>query len=413
MRRIRIILSLFLISFVFGLKAQTNIQVLAKNADCSEAIDISGMNHIEASAPMGAGRLLEFIASKTSLYSFDEEHNTVWYRFTVAQSCIMSMVITPDDPLNDYDFILFKSDGEKTCQFIQKGELKPVRSNISRPSVNGQTGLSDKGLQDYVHSGKGNPWSKPLSVKRGEVYYLVLDNVYDGGAGHRIEFRYADCTHEENPERKQLSVNVNVKDKETKRLILGQILLIDISKGYLNFDTIYNKEATSVFIPVESNRYYECQVKAKNYLMRKELFKLDSNAQTYTLNFELQAVSEGKVFELEELYFIGGSAQVVRKSYPALRKLLTIMKDNPSLEIEIQGHVNFNKNAREKKSEDYYQQLSVSRAKTVYEYLKKRGISESRMSFVGFGYSQMVVKNPKTHQQMQRNRRVVVRVIKI
>ena len=412
MRRGYIILLLMFLSFAYNLNAQKTIQVLLKNADCSEAIDITGLNEIHATAPIGIGRYLEFQPTKTSLYSFNSEHHTVWYKFVIQQSCVMSMVITPDNPSNDYDFILYRAIGEKTCKFIRKGELKPVRTNISRPNSTGQTGLNAKGTHYYVHSGKGNSWSKPLAVKRGEVYYLILDNVYDGGQGHKISFSYANCK-DEVPELKQLSVNVNVKDKESKRLIRANVLLIDESKGYMKYDTIYNKVATSIFIPVEPSRYYECQVKADGYLMAKEIFKLDSSDQTYTLNMELQAVSEGKIFELDDLYFVGGSAQVVRKSYPALRELLAIMKDNPNLEIEIQGHVNFDKNAREKKSEEYYQQLSVSRAKTVYQYLNKRGVSESRMSFSGFGYSQMIFKNPKTPHQMQRNRRVVVRITKI
>lgn len=407
-----LILLLLFLSWSYNLDAQKTIQVLSKNGDCSAAIDITGLTEIHATAPVGAGVWQEFQAEKTSLYSFNSEHHTVWYKFVIQQSCVMNMVITPDNPSNDYDFILFRANGEKTCQFIRKGELKPVRTNISRPNATGQTGLGSKGTHYYVHSGKGNSWSKPLTVKRGEVYYLVLDNVYDGGEGHRIVFSYANCK-EEAIELNQLSVNINVKDKESKRLIRANVMLIDESKGYKNYDTIYDKVATSVFIPVEPGRYYECQVTTDGYLMAKEIFKLDSNTQTHTLNMELQAVSEGKVFELADLYFVGGSAQVVRKSYPALRKLLAIMKDNPNLDIEIQGHVNFDKNAKEKKSEEYYQQLSVSRAKTVYQYLSKRGISESRMSFVGFGYSQMIFKNPKTPQQMQRNRRVVVKITKI
>ena len=89
------------------------------------------------------------------------------------------------------------------------------------------------------------------------------------------------------------------------------------------------------------------------------------------------------------------------------------MKDNPSLEIEIQGHVNLSPNSKEKKTEEYYNQLSISRAQTVYDYLAKRGVSKNRMSYLGFGYSKMIYNNPKTAEQMQRNRRVVVKVIKI
>ena len=403
----------FLVLISTNLWAQNEFRLSAQQADCDQAIDITGLDEIHATAPVGSGRWVEVHSSKVSLYAFSTEHNTVWYRFEVKQSCEMSFTITPDNPKDDYDFLLYKSKGKQSCQYIRKGELQPVRSNISRPSVTGETGLSAKGTSYYVHEGKGNNWSKTLVVKRGEVYFLVLDNVYKNGQGHRIQFFYTNCKQEPAIIDQKLSVNINVKDQESKRLIRGNIVLIDESKGYKNYDTVYNKVSSSVFIPVEADRYYECVVWAEGYLKTRKIFKLDSNDKPLRLDMEMQAVAVGKTFELGNLYFVGGTAQVVRKSYPVLRNLLATMKDNPTLKIEIQGHVNLTPNPKEKKSEAYYQELSVARAQAVYDYLAKRGVSESRMIYKGFGYSKMIYSKPKTPEQMQRNRRVVVKIIDI
>ena len=37
-----------------------------------------------------------------------------------------------------------------------------------------------------MHSGLGDSYSKALTVNKGEVYYLVLDNVYENGKGHTL-----------------------------------------------------------------------------------------------------------------------------------------------------------------------------------------------------------------------------------
>ncbi len=406
-------LSSVLLLLSINIWAQTEFRLTSQHADCDQAIDITGLDDIHATAPIGSGRWVEVHSSKVSLYAFSTEHNTVWYRFEVQKSCEMSFTITPDNPKDDYDFLLYKSKGKQTCQYIRKGELQPVRSNISRPSATGETGISSKGTSYYVHEGKGNNWSKTLVVKRGEVYFLVLDNVYKNGQGHRIQFFYSNCKQEPALIPQQQSVNINVKDRESKRLIRGRIILIDESKGYKEYDTIYNKVSSSVFIPVEADRYYECIVSVDGYLKTRQIFKLDSNDKSIRLDMEMQAVSVGKTFELGNLYFVGGTAQVVRKSYPVLRKLLATMKDNPSLKIEIQGHVNLGADTKKKKSEAYYQELSVARARAVYDYLAKRGVSESRMTYIGFGYSKMIYQNAKTPEQMQRNRRVVVKVKEI
>ncbi len=415
------VLSVFLISvslFISSIMSgQTLFNLDNKVADCETAIDISGLDSIRATAPIGAGNWNEIQSEKKSLYSFQKEHHTVWYKFTIAQSCQLMFTITPDNPKDDYDFILYKAHGEKTCRSIRKGELKPSRTNISRPSElnQGKTGLDENGENAYVHEGKGNNWSLPLNVKAGEIYYLVLDNVYDDGQGHKIEFFYNNCKDHKINILKPLTVNINVKDAKSKRLIRGYIILIDESKGYLNFDTVYNKQASSIFFSIEPNRFYTYEVWADNYLREKGFFKIDSNSRTRTekIDVELLSVKVGESFELKDLFFVGGKATIVRKSYPTLRKLLAIMKDNPNLEIEIFGHVNLPQNNRNRHTEEYYNQLSVARAKTVYDYLDQRGIDTNRMSYKGFGYRKMIYPRATTPEQMQRNRRVVVKVARI
>ena len=42
----------------------------------------------------------------------------------------------------------------------------------------------------FVHSGVGPSYVKYIAVKKGEAYYLLVDNVYDHGKGHTIRFHY-------------------------------------------------------------------------------------------------------------------------------------------------------------------------------------------------------------------------------
>jgi outer membrane protein OmpA-like peptidoglycan-associated protein len=413
--RIGSLLFIYLILFNFSfLKAQTLFHLSNAEADCETAIDISGLSIIKATAPVGTGRWNEIQSPKKSLYAFQKEHHTVWYKFTVAQNCRLAFTIIPDNPKDDYDFILYKADGEKTCRSIRKGELKPVRTNISRTSETnqGKTGLNLKGKSAYIHEGKGNNWSLPLDIKAGEVYYLVLDNVYNNGKGHTIKFFFTNCHDKIIDVTKPFTVNINVRDSKTKGLIRAQIMIIDEDKAYPNYDTIYNKKASSMFMSIKPDQYYAYEVWADQYLREKGIFKIDSNPnhRTKQIDIDLIKVKIGDSFELQDLYFVGGKATIIRKSYPALRKLLAIMKNNPSLEINIMGHVNLPNKSKAKHTEEYYNNLSIARAKTVYDYLNRRGIDSSRMKYQGFGYSKMIFPEAETPKQMQRNRRVVVKI---
>ena len=398
------------------MEAQKQIHLDVSVSDCKHAIDITGIDSLHATPPLGPGKVIEVYSSSTSLYAFKKEHHTVWYKFSVKRNCTLEFTIIPDHPNDDYDFILFRADGERSCEQIQKAELKPVRSNISRPAENshGKTGLGQGAQTAYVHEGKGNNWSLPLRVKAGETYFLVLDNVYKGGGGHKLQFRYSDCDDASQQNAGKLYVNFMIREEATNKPLTANLLLVDMYNAYPDYDTLYNAKVSSLSLVVQPGRFYSYEVSKKGYLTEKDLFKLDSfpDNPVKTINIELKKIEPGGTFEIDEIYFVGGSDQLIRKSYPALRKLLKIMKDNPGLEIEIEGHVNLPQKGK-RETEEYYNALSVARAKAVFDYLNQRGIEASRMKYKGLGYSRMVYPDAKTPEEMQKNRRVIIRILKI
>ena len=80
----------------------------------------------------------------------------------------------------------------------------------------------------------------------------------------------------------------------------------------------------------------------------------------------------------------------MEESDPKLKRLRDFMLLNPSVSIEIQGHVN-----DDSKRGLFSKRLSKRRAQRILKYLVDSGISASRLSAVGFGNSKPVFKNPK------------------
>ncbi len=92
----------------------------------------------------------------------------------------------------------------------------------------------------------------------------------------------------------------------------------------------------------------------------------------------------GDRFVLENIHFQEGYAWITEKSFPHLRKLAKILTDHPELYIEIQGHVcctRYGRDAIDRKTKK--QNLSVTRAKAVYSYLRRKGIAKERMRYKG------------------------------
>jgi outer membrane protein OmpA-like peptidoglycan-associated protein len=97
---------------------------------------------------------------------------------------------------------------------------------------------------------------------------------------------------------------------------------------------------------------------------------------------------------------------------PVLVKLVETLKKETNLRIEIQGHVCcFDGNDDGFDYDNLDHQLSVNRAKAVYDYLIKNGIEASRLTYKGYGYSDPKVFPEITPQDEQMNRRVEVKVL--
>jgi len=132
--------------------------------------------------------------------------------------------------------------------------------------------------------------------------------------------------------------------------------------------------------------------------------KLDDKIKDTTLKV-------GDNIELPYLLFVGGMHDFLQISYPYLDELFYVMRDNPTLEIEIQGHVCC---TNEQDGLDFStgrKNLSYARAKAVYDFLKKSGIDANRMSYKGYGH-QFAIRLERSEAEKTRNRRVEIKIIK-
>lgn len=138
-----------------------------------------------------------------------------------------------------------------------------------------------------------------------------------------------------------------------------------------------------------------------------------------TIKIDIDNIREEAAFNLEKLYFIGGKAIVQPQSKPTLEELLKVMKANPTLSIQLEGHVHYDPGTpippagfkdgeiitQTKEEHDAsMQKLSEDRAIAVRDYLIEKGIDGKRIKVIGYSYSKILF-SPKN------NRRVQVRVL--
>ena len=120
-------------------------------------------------------------------------------------------------------------------------------------------------------------------------------------------------------------------------------------------------------------------------------------------NFGCPVISEEIIKRVnlaaKNIFFSTGSDKLLTKSFPKLNDVVTILKENPSYKVAINGHTD------SQGSDESNQTLSEKRAASVKAYLAGKGIEESRLTSTGYGESNPVDDN-KTAAGRAKNRRV-------
>ncbi|QTA84541.1 OmpA family protein [Desulfonema magnum] len=116
-------------------------------------------------------------------------------------------------------------------------------------------------------------------------------------------------------------------------------------------------------------------------------------------------VNERGCWVIENLLFDYDKSEIRPQYYPDLDNVVKVLKENPYLNIEIQGHTcNIG-------SKRYNKPLSERRAKAVYNYFVQRGIDSGRLSTIGYWFSIPAASND-TEEGRAQNRRVELHPIR-
>ena len=108
--------------------------------------------------------------------------------------------------------------------------------------------------------------------------------------------------------------------------------------------------------------------------------------------------------ELSVTLFAFDKFNLDAKAVAGLNKVITWLKENPDLMVQIDGHTDWDG------SDEYNQALSERRAKSVYDYFVAHGVKADRLRYKGYGESRPIATN-ETAEGRQQNRRVELTII--
>jgi outer membrane protein OmpA-like peptidoglycan-associated protein/tetratricopeptide (TPR) repeat protein len=163
--------------------------------------------------------------------------------------------------------------------------------------------------------------------------------------------------------------------------------------------------------PVEEGKSYVLLAQRRGYISRREPFSMNGRTippiflnkeltdTTFNVTIKLDKLELNKTFVLENIYYDLNKYNIRPDAAIELDKLVQILKDNPSMNIELSSHTDA------RATDAYNMTLSQNRAESAVAYLNSKGIDADRMVAKGYGERELIVPNAKTEEEHQRNRR--------
>ena len=347
--------------------------------DCLFAIELQpDVAYGPTAAPQGAGRVMDVKADKKHPYLFEYEHNTVWYRFKVPYNGYLEFEITQVDAKDDYDFLLYKYTDEYFSNKICQNLILPIAVNIgdldTAKSGGISMGMKVDGIVDNVKS-KKQPSSilKSIYVRKGEEYYLVLDNVNPGGSGHTVKVSiHVDA----------FEPQVVFYDPQGRKNVPVDLLILE--KNSDNRPIAKSPAWTSGRVKFVPGFTYTLYAKRDGYFSVYKEFNSNMFLNDTILRFVMNPKKRGTSYPVNDVYFEDGTSNLLPGSDTALLNYVYMFKNHPEVTFLIKGRVpTFGVDPKADT------EISLQRAVAVKDFFVKNGISEDRISVAGMNLNEV------------------------
>ena len=203
---------------------------------------------------------------------------------------------------------------------------------------------------------------------------------------------------------KPVKVTVRVKDDSTGVAIAGASVNYDTDG---RIDSARTDAQGRLSLQVSPSQPLVINALVPGYFLKTETVRAPVNGQEIVISV-VQIPQKGGVAALENLSFLAMDTVLEEASKPVLPNVLQFMRLNPKIKVEIAGHVSIHRN--QTMTPELWS-LSENRAKVIYDYLLQNGIPASRMSYKGYGNTQMLFPEILTLDEDMKNRRVEIRVL--
>ena len=281
----------------------------------------------------------------------------------------------------------------------------------------GQVGMGGKDIY-YSIMGQDGTWQSPVNLgypintpndeinivinASGTTGYFSSDK--DGGFGGQDLYYF---TLDERIRPTPVTyIKGKVADAFSLAPLQAQIELIDLGTEQTVTATASDPITGEFLACVPTGSNVLMNVSHPHYPFYSENFQLErsySELEPFKKDIMLKKAEIGATFILKNIFFDFDKSTLVKESFVELDNLVSYLKTNKNLRIEIGGHTD------NQGSDAYNETLSLERAKTVYDYLVSKGIDKRRLTYKGYGESVPIADNA-TEEGRAANRRTEFKI---
>jgi outer membrane protein OmpA-like peptidoglycan-associated protein len=153
------------------------------------------------------------------------------------------------------------------------------------------------------------------------------------------------------------------------------------------------------------NRKVEIVVKTepkKATDLEEEALSEDAKEKRTLDDIEKGTIKKGDKITLDNINFKTGYSYITKESRKILENISAVLLRNPHVYFTIEGHVCCTQGSRDavdKKTRK--RNLSVARARFIFDYLEKRGVHRNRMKYIGMRRRQPLGGNPEFDRRVE------------
>jgi OOP family OmpA-OmpF porin len=203
-------------------------------------------------------------------------------------------------------------------------------------------------------------------------------------------------------------------DSKTGKPIGAKIIYERLSDGKEVGVTYSNPETGEYEIHLPGGQQYGFRAEAKDHLSESQNLDLRGFTKDGVLAgkditlapIEVALVEVNAQITLNNIFFDFDKSILKSESFPELNRIVTLMNEKSTLEVEIAGHTD------PIGTGEYNMGLSERRAKSVTRYLVSKGISEKRITTSYFGETRLI-DTTNTQEGNRKNRRVEFKILKM